>query len=47
MARQAVAAFLAADTVEVQRSTKNGIRTFDCRAAVTRFEVVEGDGAAA
>jgi radical SAM-linked protein len=45
-ARQAVAAFLAADTVEVQRSTKNGIRTFDCRAAVTRFEVVEGDGAA-
>jgi radical SAM-linked protein len=46
VARQAVAAFLAADTVEVQRSTKNGIRTFDCRAAVTRFEVVEGDGAA-
>ncbi|CAG7627006.1 TIGR03936 family radical SAM-associated protein [Actinacidiphila bryophytorum] len=44
-ARRAVAAFLAADTVEVQRSTKNGIRTFDCRAAVTRFEVVEGDGA--
>lgn len=43
-ARRAVAAFLAADAVEVQRSTKNGIRTFDCRAAVTRFEVVEGDG---
>ncbi|WP_333771894.1 TIGR03936 family radical SAM-associated protein [Streptomyces sp. IBSBF 2435] len=41
-ARRAVAAFLAADTVEVQRSTKNGIRTFDCRAAVTRFEVTEG-----
>lgn len=41
-ARRAVAAFLAADTVEVQRSTKNGIRTFDCRAAVTRFEVAEG-----
>ncbi|WP_329178950.1 TIGR03936 family radical SAM-associated protein [Streptomyces sp. NBC_01477] len=41
-ARRAVAAFLAADTVEVQRSTKNGIRTFDCRAAVTRFEVIEG-----
>jgi radical SAM-linked protein len=40
-ARRAVAAFLAAGTVEVQRSTKNGIRTFDCRAAVTRFEVVE------
>ncbi|MGW5354732.1 TIGR03936 family radical SAM-associated protein [Streptomyces sp. NPDC004031] len=46
-ARRAVAAFLAADTVEVQRSTKNGIRTFDCRAAVTRFEVVEEDGTAA
>ncbi|WP_031514539.1 TIGR03936 family radical SAM-associated protein [Streptomyces sp. NRRL F-5123] len=45
-ARRAVAAFLAADTVEVQRSTKNGIRTFDCRAAVTRFEVVEDDGTA-
>ncbi|SHK99342.1 TIGR03936 family radical SAM-associated protein [Actinacidiphila paucisporea] len=44
VARRAVAAFLAADAVEVQRSTKNGIRTFDCRAAVTRFEVVEGDG---
>jgi radical SAM-linked protein len=43
-ARRAVAAFLAADTVEVQRSTKNGIRTFDCRAAVARFEVVDGDG---
>ncbi|WUH93525.1 TIGR03936 family radical SAM-associated protein [Streptomyces sp. NBC_00433] len=42
-ARRAVAAFLAADAVEVQRSTKNGIRTFDCRAAVTRFEVVEGE----
>jgi radical SAM-linked protein len=44
-ARQAVAVFMAADTVEVQRSTKNGVRTFDCRAAVTRFEVVEGGGA--
>jgi len=40
-ARRAVAAFLAADTVEVQRNTKNGIRTFDCRAAVTRLEVVD------
>ncbi|WP_329131970.1 TIGR03936 family radical SAM-associated protein [Streptomyces sp. NBC_01476] len=38
-ARRAVAAFLAAETVEVQRGTKNGIRTFDCRAAVTRFDV--------
>jgi radical SAM-linked protein len=40
-ARRAVAAFLAADTVEVQRGMKNGIRTFDCRAAVTRLEVVD------
>jgi radical SAM-linked protein len=42
-ARQAVAAFLAADSVEVQRNTKNGVRTFDCRAAVTRFEVVDAE----
>jgi radical SAM-linked protein len=40
-ARRAVAAFLAADAVEVQRNTKNGMRTFDCRAAVTRLEVVD------
>ncbi len=40
-ARQAVAAFMAADAVEVQRATKNGVRTFDCRAAVTRFDVVD------
>ena len=40
-ARQAVAALLAADTVEVQRSTKNGVRSFDCRAAVTRLDVVD------
>jgi radical SAM-linked protein len=40
-ARRAVAAFLAADAVEVQRSTKNGIRTFDCRAAVTGLQVEE------
>ncbi|WP_435130401.1 TIGR03936 family radical SAM-associated protein [Actinacidiphila sp. bgisy144] len=39
-ARRAVAAFLAAEAVEVRRATKNGVRTFDCRAAVTRFEVV-------
>ncbi|WP_225844613.1 TIGR03936 family radical SAM-associated protein [Streptomyces sp. HPF1205] len=41
-ARRAVAAFLAADTVEVRRSTKNGMRTFDCRSAVTRLEVADG-----
>ena len=45
-ARQAVAAFLAADTVEVQRDTKNGVRVFDCRAAVVRFEVVDTADAA-
>ncbi|MFJ2953961.1 TIGR03936 family radical SAM-associated protein [Streptomyces sp. NPDC087270] len=46
-ARRAVAAFLAAETVEVQRTTKNGVRTFDCRAAVARFEVVSAADAAA
>lgn len=40
-ARQAVAAFLAAETVDVQRKTKNGIRTFDTRSAVTRLEVLD------
>lgn len=33
----AVAAFLAAESVEVQRMTKKGLRTFDCRAAVVRL----------
>ncbi|WP_328464132.1 TIGR03936 family radical SAM-associated protein [Streptomyces sp. NBC_00448] len=46
-ARRAVAAFLAAETVEVQRTTKNGVRTFDCRAAVARFEVISAADAAA
>ncbi|MET9345898.1 TIGR03936 family radical SAM-associated protein [Streptomyces termitum] len=36
-ARKAVDAFLAAETVEVQRKTKNGIRTFDTRAAVAQL----------
>jgi radical SAM-linked protein len=44
-ARRAVAAFLAADTVEVQRGTKNGVRSFDCRAAVARLDVVDTDAA--
>ena len=39
-AREAVAAFLAAPAVEVSRMTKNGLRTFDARAAVVRLEVV-------
>src|SRR4051794_1356279 len=42
-ARRAVAAFLAAPEVQVQRLTKNGIRTFDARGAVVRAEVVVGD----
>ncbi|GAA2596902.1 TIGR03936 family radical SAM-associated protein [Streptomyces axinellae] len=33
-ARRAADAFLAAESVEVQRQTKKGIRTFDARAAV-------------
>jgi len=38
-AERAVEAFKAADTVEVQRKTKNGMRTFDARAAVASLEV--------
>ncbi|GAB2832758.1 TIGR03936 family radical SAM-associated protein [Streptomyces daliensis] len=34
-AERAVAAFLAAETVEVERQTKKGLRTFDARSAVT------------
>ncbi|MDX3074492.1 TIGR03936 family radical SAM-associated protein [Streptomyces sp. NPDC088354] len=40
-AERAVAAFLAAGTVEVQRMTKNGVRSFDARDAVIRLEVVD------
>ncbi|CAM5456792.1 TIGR03936 family radical SAM-associated protein [Streptomyces griseomycini] len=40
-ARRAVDAFTAAGTVEVQRRTKNGVRTFDARAAVVDLESVE------
>ncbi|MER5735184.1 MULTISPECIES: TIGR03936 family radical SAM-associated protein [unclassified Streptomyces] len=36
-ARKAVEAFLAAETVEVQRTTKNGVRTFDTRSAVAEL----------
>ena len=38
-AARAVAAFLAIDRVEVSRMTKNGLRTFDARAAVVSLEV--------
>ncbi|WP_328871354.1 TIGR03936 family radical SAM-associated protein [Streptomyces sp. NBC_00287] len=37
-AQQAVAAFNAAESVEVQRRTKNGLRTFDARPAVVDLE---------
>ncbi|MGG8409228.1 TIGR03936 family radical SAM-associated protein [Streptomyces sp. 12297] len=39
-AERATAAFLAADTVEVQRRTKNGMRTFDTRGAVVSLEAL-------
>jgi hypothetical protein len=42
-AEEAVRAFLAAERVEVQRMTKNGLRTFDAREAVLALEV-EGEG---
>ncbi|MGF1428164.1 TIGR03936 family radical SAM-associated protein [Kitasatospora sp. LaBMicrA B282] len=37
-ARRAVEIFLAAEQVEVQRQTKNGLRVFDARGAVARLE---------
>jgi len=42
-AGRAAAAFLAADTVEVERMTKKGMRTFDSRAAVLALEVTADD----
>ncbi|WP_028656912.1 TIGR03936 family radical SAM-associated protein [Nocardioides sp. J54] len=36
---KAVATFLATDSVTVERMTKKGLRSFDCRAAVVRLEV--------
>ncbi|WP_431044480.1 TIGR03936 family radical SAM-associated protein [Streptomyces sp. P1-3] len=52
-ASTAVVTFLAAETVEVERRTKNGLRTFDTRGAVARLEASApaadrpGDGACA
>lgn len=43
VAAAAVAAFLAASSVEVQRLTKNGMRTFDARAAVLDITVSASD----
>ncbi|MFF9216512.1 TIGR03936 family radical SAM-associated protein [Streptomyces viridosporus] len=40
-ARRAVDAFNAAEVVEVQRRTKNGVRTFDARSAVAGLDTVE------
>ncbi|QIB45845.1 TIGR03936 family radical SAM-associated protein [Streptomyces aureoverticillatus] len=39
-AERAAAAFSAAETVEVQRRAKNGMRTFDARAAVVSLEAL-------
>ncbi|MEI5103326.1 TIGR03936 family radical SAM-associated protein [Streptomyces sp. PmtG] len=39
-AERAAAAFRTAETVEVQRRTKNGMRTFDARAAVVSLDVL-------
>ncbi|MFP1627147.1 TIGR03936 family radical SAM-associated protein [Streptomyces sp. 5K101] len=38
VAERAVTAFLAAETVDVQRRTKNGMRTFDARGAVADLQ---------
>ncbi|MFD0806804.1 TIGR03936 family radical SAM-associated protein [Nocardioides caeni] len=43
----AVQAFLAAESVTVERMTKKGLRSFDCRAAVARMDVVDGSVGAA
>ena len=42
-AGSAVAAFLAAERAEVSRMTKNGVRTFDARAAVVSLGVARPD----
>ncbi|NEB80801.1 DUF2344 domain-containing protein [Streptomyces sp. SID14478] len=46
-AARAAEAFRAAETVEVQRRTKNGIRTFDAREAVVSLEAAEAADAPA
>jgi radical SAM-linked protein len=40
-AERAALAFRTADTVEVQRRTKNGMRTFDARSAVASLETLD------
>lgn len=44
--REAVGAFLAADVVTVERMTKKGLRSFDCRGAVVSLDVSEDEGCA-
>jgi radical SAM-linked protein len=39
----AVAAFLDAERLEVERMTKRGVRVFDCRSAVVRLAVASDD----
>ncbi|MDR7364234.1 TIGR03936 family radical SAM-associated protein [Nocardioides marmoribigeumensis] len=46
-AADAVRAFLAAEEVTVERMTKRGLRTFDCRAAVVRLAVADDASAEA
>ncbi|WP_338898317.1 TIGR03936 family radical SAM-associated protein [Streptomyces sp. TG1A-60] len=43
-AGRAVEVFKAADLVEVQRRTKNGVRTFDARTAVVDLDSLDGSG---
>jgi radical SAM-linked protein len=43
-AADAVAVFLAADEVLVERMTKKGLRSFDCRAAVVSLTAASGTG---
>jgi radical SAM-linked protein len=43
-AERAVATFLAATEVPVERMTKKGLRTFDCRAAVLLLRAADGAG---
>jgi radical SAM-linked protein len=43
---RAVAAFEAAEAVEVQRMTKNGLRVFDTRSAVMSMRATDGDDCA-
>ena len=43
-AAAAVAAFLGADAVPVERMTKKGLRQFDCRAAVVSLAAEDRDG---